>query len=124
MPANEFRDQLLSAQEISPTLRDAYRKELDAMQQQPMTAKTALPGVALLVTLLVCAGLIARAILWHSPGGPLLGAYVVLAAGCLAASAFIVRDLLKRKHSQRSVSSVAGVLYGVAVTMTVLVLIL
>ena len=122
MPTEEFRNQLLNTQETSPALREAYRKELDAMLQPPMTAKSALPGIALLIMLLVCTGLIARAILFHPVGGMLLGMYIILAAASLAASAFLIRDLLKRKHSQHSASSVAGLLTAAAGTMTVLVL--
>ncbi len=124
MPTEEFRKQLLNTQEMSPTLREAYRKELDAMLQPPMTAKSALPGIALLIMLLVCTGLIVRAMLFHPIAGMLLGMYIVLAAGSLAASAFVIRDLLKRKHSRNSVSSVAGLLTAAAGTMTVLVLLL
>jgi hypothetical protein len=123
-PSSEFREKLLGVQEISPALHDAYRQELDAMLRPPLTKRAALIGAVLLILLLGCIVLIARADLIYHVRGLMLAGNIALAAGLLCASFYIVRDLRKLRHSQNSIRSIAGVLTAAAATFTVAALML
>jgi hypothetical protein len=118
----QFRNQLLGAQQTSPEMYGAYQRELERMQHPPMTARSAAPGVILLVVLVACAGLIVRAMIVHPVGALMRGGYAVLAGAFVWAAWMIVRDLRRRKHSQKSAASVAGALTFAAGAITVVAL--
>jgi hypothetical protein len=122
--SNEFRQRLLGAQKMSSDLERAYRKEVEEMVHPPMTARSALPGAVLMVILVICAGLIVRTAIVHSVGPLLMSGYAVLAVAFVWAAALIIRDLLRRRHSQKSVGSVAGALTAAAGTVTVVALLM
>jgi len=121
--SDDFRQQLLNVEKVSPPLREAYRKEVDAMLHPPMSARSSAPGIALLVLLVTCTILIVRADLIYHVNSLLLVAHAVLAIAFVAASGFIVRDLRKWKHSHQSGSSVANLLTLAAGIVTVIALI-
>ena len=121
---NELRQRLLEAQEMTPSLHNAYQKELDAMFHPPLTPKKALPGIGLLIVLLVCIVGIARAIVAYHPGPLMTSGYLALAAAFSYASFLIVRDLWHGTHSQKAVSSIAGSLTLAAGVITVVALLL
>jgi hypothetical protein len=121
---DEFRQQLLNVQEMSPALQQGYQKELESMLHPPLTKRTASIGAALAIGLLVCVGLIIRADVFYHVRGLMLVGHLALAAGFLGAAALIIRDLRKRKQSQRSVFSIASLLTGTAGTLTVVALII
>ena len=122
--SNEFRERLLGAQKMSSNLEQSYRNEVEEMVHPPMTAKSALPGVVLMVILVGCAALIARAVIFHSVGQLLTTGYIVMALAFLWAALLILKDLLKRRHSQKSTGSVAGALTAAAGTVTVIALLM
>jgi hypothetical protein len=101
-----------------------HRKEVDEMVHPRMTARSAAPGVMLLVILLVCAGLIVRTMIVHPAGWLMMTGYVVLAVAFVWAAGMIIRDLKKRRHSQKSTGSVAGALTVAAGTITVVALLI
>ncbi len=109
---------------MSPSLRDAYQKEVDTLLRPPMTKRSGLLGSVLAVGLLVTTALIVRADLVYHVRGLMLAGHAALAAGFLAASFLIIRDLRKWKHSRRSVFSIASLLTAAAGTITVVALIL
>ena len=119
-----FRDQLLGAQKMSPDLEAAYRKELDAMLHPPMTARSAAPGIVLLITLLTCTALIARTAFVPPVGPLLLTGYAILAIAFFWSSVLILRSLRTRRHSHQSVSSIAGALTAAAGVITVVALLM
>lgn len=123
-PSSEFREKLLGVQEISPALHDSYRQELDAMLRPPLTKRAGLIGTVMLILLLGCTVLIARADLVYHVRGLMLVGHLALAAGFVGASLYIVRDLRRRKHTQASVRSIAGILTIAAGTITVIALML
>ena len=123
-PSSEFREKLLGVQEISPALRDSYRQEVDAMLRPPLTKRARMIGIVLLVLLLGCTVLIARADLVYHVRGLMLVGHIALAAGFVGASLYILRDLRRRKHTQASVRSIAGILTISAGTITVMALML
>ena len=45
----DFRQRLFDAQEMNPTLHEAYRKELDSILNETHTPKSRIGGIALLV---------------------------------------------------------------------------
>ena len=109
---------------MSEELEMKYRKEVDEMIHPRMTLRSALPGVALLVILVVCAGLIVRAMVFHPPVGLMRAGYAVLAVAFVWAAAVIVGDLRRRRHSQKSTGSAAGALTAAAGTVTVVALLM
>jgi hypothetical protein len=123
-PSGEFRQKLLNLQEMSPPLREAYQKELEALLNPSLTPRKGMFGAVLLIGLLVTTALIVRADFFYHVRGLLLVAHAALAAAFLWASFLIIRDLRKWKHSRRSVSSIANVLSGAAGIITVVALIL
>ena len=123
-PAPEFREQLFNLQEVSPAMRDSYRKELDVMLRPPLKARSAFIGIVLLVLLLGCTVLIARADLVYHVRGLMLAGHLALAAAFVCASVFIMRDLRKLRHSQKSVASISGILTVAAGTLTVVALLI
>ena len=122
--SDEFRRQLLASQEISRPLQQAYERELESLRNPRMTVRSALPGMLLLVLLVACTIQIGRAMLFYQVSVLMRCGYAALAVGFVAASAIIARDLLRRKHEKRSVSSIAGVLTLAAGVVTVVALIL
>jgi hypothetical protein len=120
---DEFREELLDMQDTTPTLREGYQRQLDAMLHPPMTWRSAAPGVMLLVMLLVCVAGIIRAFVVYPPGVLVGMAWAVLALVFTWVSALIVRDLWRKKHSTKSAFSVAGALYFAAGCLTVVALI-
>ena len=123
-PSEEFRQRLLSAQEMSPDLRSAYQKEIETLLHPPLTMRSGALGIILLVELLVATALIVRADFVHHVRGLLLVGHVALAVGFLGASALIIRRLQARTYSQQSISSIASLLTGAAGIITVVALIL
>lgn len=123
-PITQFRQQLLNVQEMSPSLRDGYQKELDALLQPPLTKRSGALGVVLAVGLLVCVALLVRADVFHHVRGLMLVGHLTLAVGFLGAAALIFRDLRKRKHSKQSVYSIAVILTHAAAVLTVVALLM
>lgn len=107
-PVDEFRQRLLDVQEISPALREAYRRELQTMLHPPMTLWSGLPGAVLLVLLIACVGLIVRAALFHHVSGLMLAGYAVLA---VAAGVATVVALILGLRSPSDPKSLFGAFY-------------
>lgn len=123
-PSNQLREKLLSVQEVSPALRDSYRQELDAMLRPALTKRAATIGIILLVLLLGCTALIARADIVYHVRGLMLAGHIALALGFVGASLYILRDLRKLRQSRDSIRSIAGTLTAAAGTLTVVALLL
>jgi hypothetical protein len=123
-PTDQFRQELLTAQKISPELQTAYQKELNSMLHRPMTLRSAAPGSILLAVLLICTILVARAAFLYHVSHLMLAGYIILAAGFIFASILILRDLRNRTHSRKSVSSIANALTLAAGSLTVVALLL
>jgi hypothetical protein len=109
---------------MTPALRDAYQKELEAIIEEPLTARKVVPGVVLLVVLVVCTLGIVHNLFFYTPGPLVLVAWTALAVVFAWASYLIVRDLVRGKHSKKSVSSIAGGLTIAAGIATVVALLI
>lgn len=108
----DFRDQLVGAQQMTPSLRDGYRKELDAILYETHTARSRLPGILLLVVCLAVVAAEVRALLIHH-GGPTfyVGAFAMLAA-CATGAAWLARDLLRGRSLRRQSLKFPDLFYG------------
>jgi hypothetical protein len=116
---DEFRQRLFNAQEMTPSLRDAYENELDALLRPKPTPRTQLPGILLLAVLLPAIAIIVRNIFVHRPGPMILIAWGILAAAFSSAAFLILRDLWQKKHSRKSAYSIASILTVAAGGVTV-----
>ena len=94
------------------------------MLRPAMTVKSAAPGLILLAILVVFIPLLVRAAIFNAVSNLLRAGCVVLVLSFLLAAGYIVRDLLKRKHQPRSVSSIATILTGATGILTVIALLL
>jgi uncharacterized membrane protein len=123
-PPDEFRQQLLDLQSISPTLRESYQRELDTMLHPRASARSRSLGMVLLVLLTACAVLILRAAFVYHVGGALLGSYLVLITAFVWAGVLLVREMPHRTQSHRSASSISRILTLAAGIVTVIALIM
>ncbi len=123
-PPDEFREQLLSIESISPRFRESYERDLEALVHPPLTKRAGVLGTVLAVGLLITVALIARADVHYHVRGLVLVGHIALAIGFLWAAVLILRDLHRRRHTRRSVFSIASLLTGTAGTVTVVVLML
>lgn len=115
----DFREQLLGAQGMTPTLRDAYRQELEKLTNEKHTARSRTVAITFLV---ICVGVVlaeVRALIFY-PGGVTfyLGAITMLLV-CAAAAVWLVRDLLRGQSVRRQSFKVAEMFYGAAGILTV-----
>lgn len=122
--SSQLRDQLLSLQQMDPVRRESYQKQLDAMLHPPMTIRSGLLGVILLVVLLPIPALLVRTVLVHHVGNLIRAGYAVFGAACLWSSFVIIRDIWRRKHSRNSTISIANALTAAAAMMTIVVLVI
>jgi L-asparagine transporter-like permease len=109
---------------MSPSLRESYQKELEALLQPPLTKRSGVIGGVLAVGLVVTVGLIIRADVFHHVRGLMLVGHLTLAVAFLGAAGLIFRDLRKRKHSKQSVYSIAMILTNAAGVLTVVALLM
>jgi hypothetical protein len=111
---SDFREKLFSAQEMSPILRDTYRRELDAIVHETPTARSRLFAIILLVICLgVVAGEIRAMIIYRGHPAFYLGAATMLIA-CATVAFWIVRDLFRAKVPRKGVYRVSEMFYGAA----------
>jgi hypothetical protein len=122
--ANEFRQRLLNDQEMSPALRASYEEELDHILRPKLTPRLKLIGVSLLVPLVVCTLALVRNMIMIEARPLTLVSWAILAAAFSYSSYLILRDLRQKKHSPKSVSSIAQALYFAAASITVVALLI
>jgi hypothetical protein len=115
---------MISAEEMSPALRRSYQAEVDAMIAPPLSLRSAAPGVALLVILVVCVVLLLRNILLHPAEPLLMTGWFAMAAAFSGAAFLIARDLWLKKHSKRSQLAISHILTCAAGLITVVTLLM
>jgi len=120
----QFIERLKNADDVTPALRASYQAELQSMLEPKLTPARALPGIGMLVMLIVCVVLIVRNMFIYEVNALTLASWAVLAAAFSAAAYYIVRDLVRGKHSQKSVFSISHILTLAAGAMTVATLLM
>ena len=123
-PSEEFRRKLLGFDEMSPTLRDEYRRQIDVMLNPPLTRRAAVAGGAVAVAFVLIAALLVRGMFVRHVMGLMLIAHATLAGALLWGAVLIARDLLKRKHTPKAASSIAGAFYAASGLITVVAMLL
>src|SRR5438309_141077 len=107
----EFRQKLLDAADVTPALRVSYQEELDRMLHPQLTARSASFGLTLLVVLVICTIGIVRNMFVYEVNLLTLTGWMILAISFSYCSYLIVCDLLGRKHSSKSMSTIAQTVY-------------
>lgn len=121
MPANpdEFRERLFDAQEMDPSLRERYRRDLDALIHEKPTRKSRFLAITLLaICLAVVAGEI-RALIIHRGDVTFYVAAVTMLLTCGAVAAWIIRDLLLPRVPRASAYRVADLFYAASWVLVV-----
>ena len=120
--SSDFRDRLLEVQTITPTLRDEYQRKLTAVLEYRLTPRSRFALAALLLVMLIFAGVGARALLFYYRGPWLYGVWVVFTLICAASAVWIAASLWKGRFLWRSYFPVADLFTVAAAVITVLVL--
>jgi hypothetical protein len=120
--STKFIERLFESEKLNPALKASYQAEMNNMLEQKVTARSASPGVALLVILLVCIGGIVRNLFVYEAAPLVLVSWLVMGIAFAWVACLIVRDLVRRRHSTRSEFSIAQALYfaGGAITVATL----
>jgi hypothetical protein len=110
----DFREKLLGTQEMTPTLREGYQRELDAILQEKPTLRGRLAAGTLMV---ICVAVViaeVRAMIVHrgSPSFYIAGATML--AACATVAYWIARDLMRGKVPRKHVFQVSELFFGVS----------
>ncbi len=114
-----LRQGLFNAQEMTPSLRDAYQKELEGILHETLTPRKRLMAIVLLLIIVAVVVGEVRALLVY-PGGVTfyIGAVTMMIA-CAITSAWILRDWRKKQVARKSVLKVSDLFYCAASVLTV-----
>src|SRR4051794_30843040 len=109
-----FREQLFESEEMTPSLRDAYRKELDTLLYDTHTPRKRLPS--LLFLLAVIAGAVAEVwtMIVHTGDTGFYVAGTTMVVAFAFGGAWIVRDLWRGKSARKESYKFADIFYGAA----------
>ncbi|HEY4235589.1 MAG TPA: hypothetical protein VGM76_19310 [Lacipirellulaceae bacterium] len=118
---SDLRQRLFAAQEMTPSLQDAYQKELDSILHETLTLRKRLPSIVLLLILVACIIGIVGAMFVHS-GAVFYTSAVTMLALCTIASAWIVRDQWRGSFVRKTSLKMADLFYSTAGVFTVLAL--
>jgi len=119
----ELRNQLLKLEQMSPTVRQAYQQEIDAILHPPLTTRRKLPGIGLLVILLVCIAGLVRNLIFHRAEGLTLIGWIVLTIAFTTTAFVIMRSMWRGKFEWKPYFSIAHMLTFAAGTLTVVALV-
>ena len=118
-----FRQRLFESQEVTPPLRAAYEKDLDAiLHEAPGSRSRFAAGVLLVIMLAVVVGEV-RALFVHKGDFSFYVGAVTMLVACCVGSVRVVRDLCSAKVERKSAHEVSEMFYGVAAILTVTALI-
>jgi hypothetical protein len=117
-PTN-FRRRLFESQEITPSLRAAYDKDLDAILHEAPGLKQRFLAIVLLVIMLAIVAGEVRILLIHPGDVTFYIAAVTMLIACAVTSVWLVRDLRRAKVAKKSAHQVSELFYAVAAILTV-----
>jgi hypothetical protein len=122
--STEFRDRLLGAQQMTPALREEYRKELDAILNYKLTPRArALTWGGIVVAIAFAALSVRGLILYHGkPGLKLIfPAYLAVAAGTvLWLGRVLWQGGFARRTSYAVIEGLGGIFTGAYITVVFL----
>jgi hypothetical protein len=110
---------LFESEKMSPVLKASYQDELNNMLEPKLTTGRALPGIALLAILVVGIAAIVRNLLVFDAKPLVVLSWIVLGSAAAWAVYLIMRDLLRRRHSPKSVFSISQAFFCAGGAMTV-----
>jgi hypothetical protein len=116
---DDFRQRLFDAQQMTPTLREAYRRELDGILHEVHSGRSrAGAGLLLVICVAVVIGEIRALFVYPGTATFYAGAITMLVA-CAAAAAWIVRDLYRGRSVRKQSFKMADLFYAAASILTV-----
>jgi hypothetical protein len=120
----DFRERLFEAQDVSPALRDACRKEIARLSQHTLSPRTRGLLVVLLLLMLLFTAVGLRALLFHYRGALLYGAWTVFTCASAAGALWIGASLWRGRFSWRSYFPLADTFTVAAAAIAVLTLLM
>jgi hypothetical protein len=122
MGNGDLREKLFEVQEMTPGLREAYRKELEATWSYAHTGKTRAMAILLLVICLAVVVGEVRAMIVYPKGMVFYVGAMTMLVACGVTGVWIVRDLLRGKSQRKGTGKVAMLFYTAASVLTVVTL--
>ena len=120
----DFRQQLLDAQNMSPTLRDVCHKEIAVLSQHTLTPRTSGLLVLLLLAMLLFTAVGLRALMFHYQGALLYGVWTIFTLASAAGALWIGGSLRRGRFQWRSYFPIADAFAVAAAATTVLTLLM
>jgi hypothetical protein len=117
--STKFIERLFNSEKVNPVLKASYQDELNNMLEPKLTTRTALPGTAMLVILLICIAAIVRNLFVFDAKPHVIVSWVILGGTSAWVAYLILRDLLRRRHSPKSVFSISQAFFCAGGLMTV-----
>ena len=117
---SDFRQKLFDAEEITPALREAYRRQMDTLLHDNHTPRKRLIGAMLLLAMV--AGVIGeiRALFVYPGDARFYVAATAMAIAFAGAAVWIARDLWHGKTVRKLSYKVSDLFYGAAGILTVM----
>ena len=110
----DFRNRLVESQPMTPTMRDAYREELDKLLNEKHTAKSRSGAIILLV---ICVAVVVgeiRALLVYPRGVELYVGGTTMLIACAVVAFWVIRDLRRGQSARKQTFKVSELFYGAA----------
>jgi|SRR4051794_29845955 hypothetical protein len=120
--ANEstsFRQQLFEVEEMTPSLRDAYRRELDTLLHETFTPRKRLPSILFLLIIVVGAVGEIWTMCVHSGDSRFYVSATTMLIAFAIGAAWIARDFWRGKSVRKDSYKFADVFYAAAGVLTV-----
>jgi hypothetical protein len=116
--STSFREQLFENEEMTPSLRDAYRKELDTLLYETYTPRKRLPSLLFLLIMIVGAVGEVWTMTVHAGDARFYIAATTMLVAFAFGGAWIVRDLWRGKSARKTSYKFADIFYGAAGLLT------
>jgi len=117
--SSKLIEKLFNSEKLNPVLKASYQEELNNMLEPKLTTRTALPGTALLVLLLISIAAIVRNLIVFEPGPHVIFSWLVMGGTSIWVAYLILRDLVRQRHSPKSVYSISQAFFCAGGLMTV-----
>jgi hypothetical protein len=119
---NEFRNQLLQAEEMNPVLRDAFHEELSKALSHTLTPRSRFAMTVLSFVLVVFMGVGLRAMIFYDRGPTLLAVWLTFTTSCGLCNLWIAQTLWRGTFAWKSFFSIAELFTVFATIIAVLTL--